>query len=269
MPRFPLIFFSRLACCWPAPGQAFGGGTPSIFQSTVGPPCSRMLFTSSGPTYFSPSRYLLKFSANIPPSCCSCRSNWERSFHAVCGISTSDGTPGHASGTLSPNTSVLVILVFSSSPEWMASRMPRVYFRLMREPTPNLPPTHPVLSSHTLTLCFFIFSASICAYFMGCHTRNTLPKQALNVACGSVTPTSVPATCEEGQKPSVLTLEDGQDGGAGEGASQIRRPASWARAPIVQIQHLCTATSHQVARTHRTMRNTRHKPRPAQRYRRM
>lgn len=32
------------------------------------------------------------------------------------------------------------------------------------------------------------------AYFMGCHMRNTPPKQAENVASGSVTPSSVPAT---------------------------------------------------------------------------
>ena len=32
------------------------------------------------------------------------------------------------------------------------------------------------------------------AYFTGGQTRNTPPKHALNVACGSVTPRSVPAT---------------------------------------------------------------------------
>ena len=37
-------------------------------------------------------------------------------------------------------------------------------------------------------------SASSSAYFVGCHTMNGAPKQAENVASGSVTPISVPAT---------------------------------------------------------------------------
>jgi len=32
------------------------------------------------------------------------------------------------------------------------------------------------------------------AYFVGCQTRKTAPKQAEKVACGSVTPRSVPAS---------------------------------------------------------------------------
>jgi len=35
--------------------------------------------------------------------------------------------------------------------------------------------------------------------FMGCHMRKAPPKQALNVASGSVTPCSVPATCADGR----------------------------------------------------------------------
>jgi hypothetical protein len=45
----------------------------------------------------------------------------------------------------------------------------------------------------------FIFSASMAAYFMGCHIRKAPPKQAENVASGSVTPISVPALKKEEQ----------------------------------------------------------------------
>jgi hypothetical protein len=64
----------------------------------------------------------------------------------------------------------------------------------MRCPVPYAPPLHPVLTSHTFDPCSRSFSPSMRAYLVGCHTRNTAPKQALNVACGSVTPRSVPAT---------------------------------------------------------------------------
>ena len=70
----------------------------------------------------------------------------------------------------------------------------RVNLSLMREPMPWLPPLQPVLMSQTFTLCSFIFCASNSAYFAGCQTRNGAPKQVLNVAEGSVTPISVPAT---------------------------------------------------------------------------
>ena len=61
----------------------------------------------------------------------------------------------------------------------------------------HLPPVHPVLTSQACVPCWAIFSASMDAYFMGCHMRKAPPKQALNVASGSVTPSSVPATCQE------------------------------------------------------------------------
>ena len=54
---------------------------------------------------------------------------------------------------------------------------------------------HPVLTSQAEVPCCSIFSASMAAYFMGCHIRKAPPKQALKVASGSVTPISVPATC--------------------------------------------------------------------------
>src|SRR5215472_8756235 len=76
----------------------------------------------------------------------------------------------------------------------MASMMARVYLRLIRLPALYPPPVQPVLTSHTRDWCFLIFSASSSAYLFGCHTRNGPPKQGENVACGSVTPISVPAT---------------------------------------------------------------------------
>lgn len=57
-----------------------------------------------------------------------------------------------------------------------------------------LPPDQPVFTSHPVAPCFFIFSASIAAYLDGCNIMNAAPKQAENVACGSFTPSSVPAT---------------------------------------------------------------------------
>ena len=70
----------------------------------------------------------------------------------------------------------------------------RVFLRLMRLPIPYPPPLQPVFTSQTRALCCFIFAASSSAYLLGCHTRKGPPKQAEKVACGSVTPTSVPAT---------------------------------------------------------------------------
>ncbi len=55
---------------------------------------------------------------------------------------------------------------------------------------------HPVLTSQAEVPCCSIFWASMAAYFMGCHMRKAPPKQALKVASGSVTPISVPATCQ-------------------------------------------------------------------------
>ncbi len=54
-----------------------------------------------------------------------------------------------------------------------------------------------MLTSQARVPCCSIFSASMLAYFMGCHIRKAPPKQALKVASGSVTPCSVPATCAE------------------------------------------------------------------------
>src|SRR5204863_7542246 len=61
-------------------------------------------------------------------------------------------------------------------------------------PVPYGPPVHPVFTSQTRAWCFAIRSPSIVAYRLGASGRNGAPKQVLNVAFGSVTPLSVPAT---------------------------------------------------------------------------
>ena len=73
-----------------------------------------------------------------------------------------------------------------------------------------LPPVQPVLTSQALVPCWSIFSASMEAYFMGCHKRKAPPKQALKVASGSVIPCSVPATCRachSSQSVSVMAQQ--------------------------------------------------------------
>ncbi|BBH07086.1 hypothetical protein Prudu_018909 [Prunus dulcis] len=52
----------------------------------------------------------------------------------------------------------------------------------------------PVFTSHPVAPCVCIFSANIAAYLVGCSIRNAAPKQAENVAVGSLIPSSVPAT---------------------------------------------------------------------------
>src|SRR5207245_907844 len=64
----------------------------------------------------------------------------------------------------------------------------------MRLPTPNLPPVQPVLTSQQSTLPFAIRSLRRLPYTDGWRGMNGAPKQVEKVACGSVTPISVPAT---------------------------------------------------------------------------
>jgi hypothetical protein len=68
---------------------------------------------------------------------------------------------------------------------------PQTYLREMRLPTPYAPPFHPVLMSHALASCAFIFSASMVAYLTGCHTKKGAPKHAEKVAWGSVMPSII------------------------------------------------------------------------------
>ena len=60
-------------------------------------------------------------------------------------------------------------------------------------PTPYLPPVHPVLTNHTFTLCFVIFSCNKSAYVDGFKGKKAYPKQAEKVGVGSLIPCSVPA----------------------------------------------------------------------------
>jgi hypothetical protein len=57
-----------------------------------------------------------------------------------------------------------------------------------------LPPDQPVLTSHPVAMCLAIISPSSLAETLGLSGRNGAPKQVLQVAYGSVTPFSVPAT---------------------------------------------------------------------------
>jgi hypothetical protein len=57
-----------------------------------------------------------------------------------------------------------------------------------------LPPDQPVLTSHAVAPCLFILSANIAAYLLGWSMMKAAPKQAENVAVGSFTPSTVPAT---------------------------------------------------------------------------
>src|SRR5262249_30713000 len=96
--------------------------------------------------------------------------------------------------TSKPKTGSVFVLASARAPLLMASRMARVYASLIRLPTPWPPPLQPVLINHTRARCCFIFAASNSAYLLGCHTRNGPPKHGENVADGSFTPSSVPAT---------------------------------------------------------------------------
>src|SRR3954451_6197020 len=99
----------------------------------------------------------------------------------------------------------------------------------MRAPVPAAPPLQPVLTSQTLAPCALIFAASNSAYLLGCQTRKGPPKQGENVACGSVTPTSVPATLAV-QPLMQWDMAGGGDsaltGGSTPNASQVRKITS-------------------------------------------
>ncbi len=64
----------------------------------------------------------------------------------------------------------------------------------IRSPVPYGPPVHPVFTSQTGTSQRSRRSTSIAAYSPGWRGMNGAPKQAENVAFGSRTPTSVPAS---------------------------------------------------------------------------
>ena len=64
----------------------------------------------------------------------------------------------------------------------------------MRSPVPYGPPVQPVFTSQAWAPQRSIRSTSIRAYSPGWRGMNGAPKQVENVAAGSFTPTSVPAS---------------------------------------------------------------------------
>ena len=64
----------------------------------------------------------------------------------------------------------------------------------IRSPVPYGPPVQPVFTSQTVASWAASRSVSIVAYSPGWRGMNGAPKQAENVADGSFTPTSVPAS---------------------------------------------------------------------------
>ena len=70
----------------------------------------------------------------------------------------------------------------------------RVWAIGMRVPTPYGPPVQPVFTSQTRDVVPRDPLAEELRVDVGCSGRNGAPKQVLNVAFGSVTPFSVPAT---------------------------------------------------------------------------
>ena len=64
----------------------------------------------------------------------------------------------------------------------------------MRCPTPYGPPVQPVFTSHTLAPCRSSFSPSVPRRPPGAAGETARRSTVENVGCGSVTPSSVPAS---------------------------------------------------------------------------
>ena len=126
------------------------------------------------------SAYFLKFSTKRPPNFVTSSLNSVAPVQDFAGFSSSEGTPVQDVGTERLKVSYVSYSALASSPEWMASRIARVYFNLhvlglsglnwkvethgQRLPPVVAPaPTQPVFSSHALALWCAIFSASIFA----------------------------------------------------------------------------------------------------------
>jgi len=73
------------------------------------------------------SSYFLKLSMKSLPSFSTSSLKLAVPFQALAGLSSSSGTLGQVLGTERPNVSYVSYSTFASSPEWMASRMARVY----------------------------------------------------------------------------------------------------------------------------------------------
>ena len=138
-----------------------------------------------------------KFSRNISASFCACASYAAGSAHVLRG----DRAPRSArreslSGTARPNTGSVVVGARRRARRRAARcTIARVWASFMRLPTPYAPPRPAgVHQPHVRRRARRCSLPSISAYFVGCQTRNTAPKHDENVACGSFTPRSVPAT---------------------------------------------------------------------------
>lgn len=92
-----------------------------------------------------------------------------------------------------------------------------------------------MLTSHPVAPCFCILSASIAAYFVGCSIMKAAPKQAEKVACGSLTPSSVPATWS----PRVVE-------GVFVSSTETGRPGGGHYAVAVHTYQCCVATDEVV-----------------------
>ena len=122
------------------------------------------------------------------------RSYSSGSSQALRGLRTSAGTSGTAEGTWMPKIGSRRVGTSRSRPSTTARTIARVWAMEMRWPMPCEAPTRPVLRIQTWALWRVTRSISMFAYVAGGSTRNGAAKQVLNVASGSVTPRSVPAT---------------------------------------------------------------------------
>lgn len=76
------------------------------------------------------SAYFLKFSTNRLPNFVTSSLKSAAPVQDFAGLSSSEGTPVHEVGTERLKVSYVSYLALASSPEWIASRIARVYFNL-------------------------------------------------------------------------------------------------------------------------------------------
>lgn len=110
------------------------------------------------------------------------------------GFKTSEGIPGRLVGISKLKTGNLTHSAYSTDPSWTESIILLVKLNFILFPVPKAPPDHPVLINQERELFYFILSANIVEYTVGCKDKKAAPKQAEKVGSGSLTPTSVPAT---------------------------------------------------------------------------
>ncbi len=89
----------------------------------------------------------LKFSMNLAASASYFLKYSSRLGQVLAGSSISEGTPSQDFGTSNPNTGSLCYSTSRSEPLRAAFSNRRVYWMLMRFPTPKGPPVQPVFTS--------------------------------------------------------------------------------------------------------------------------